>query len=476
MGITFSDITSSGPLVSLVLFSFMTLIVESWGKDKPVLSYWVSLLGVAVSLVLSFGHLGAGIPVFGGMLLQGGFAGYCNLIFLSSALLTILLSRGYLERMECHRGEFYILILFSTVGMMLMAGALNLITVFLGIELMSVSLYVLAGFMRKKERSNESALKYFLLGAFATGFLLYGIALIYGTSGTTDLVAISKLFPQLSHNPIFLVGCGLLVVAFSFKIAAVPFHMWAPDVYEGAPTTVSGFMSTGAKAAAFATFLLVFVRVFDIAGTSLSQVIAVIAAASMIVGNITAVAQTNVKRMLAYSSIAHAGYMLSGIAAANVEGETGILFYLLAYTFVNVGAFGIVSMMERQDDKKLNFEDYAGLSARRPALALLMTIFMFSLAGIPPFAGFFGKYYVFLAAVKANLTWLAILGVLTSLISVYYYLRLVVLMYFREGDADLDHSVPRRSMIALAIAAISIVVLGLYPSLIVDLTRSFFKI
>ena len=476
MGITLSDITNSAPLISLVLFSLLTLIVESWGKDKPVLSYWVSLLGAAVSLMLSFGHLGSGTPVFGGMLLQGGFAGYCDIIFLSSALLTIVLSRGYLERMECHRGEFYVLILFSTTGMMLMTGALNLITVFLGIELMSVSLYVLAGFMRKKERSNESALKYFLLGAFATGFLLYGIALIYGTSGTTDLVAISKLFPQLSHNPIFLVGCGMLVVAFSFKIAAVPFHMWAPDVYEGAPTTVSGFMSTGAKAAAFATFLLVFVRVFDIAGSSLSQVIAVIAAASMIVGNITAVAQNNVKRMLAYSSIAHAGYMLSGIAAANVEGETGILFYLLAYTFVNVGAFGIVSLMERLDDKKLNFEDYAGFSARRPALALMMSMFMFSLAGIPPFAGFFGKYYVFLAAVKANMAWLAIVGVLTSLVSVYYYLRLVVLMYFREGDADLDHSVPLASMIALSVAALLIVVLGLYPSLIVDLTRSFFKI
>jgi NADH-quinone oxidoreductase subunit N len=476
MGITLSDLTTSAPLVSLVLFSLLTLVVESWGKDKPVLSYWVSLLGVATSLLLSFGHLGSGTTVFGGMLLQGGFAGYCNIIFLSSALLTILLSRGYLERMECHRGEFYVLILFSTTGMMLMAGALNLITVFLGIELMSVALYVLAGFMRKKDRSNESALKYFLLGAFATGFLLYGIALIYGTSGTTDLVAISQKFPQLSHNPIFLVGCGMLVVAFSFKIAAVPFHMWAPDVYEGAPTTVSGFMSTGAKAAAFATFLLVFVRVFDIAGTSLSQVIAVVAAASMIVGNITAIAQSNVKRMLAYSSIAHAGYMLSGIAAANVEGETGILFYLLAYSFVNVGAFGVVSLMERQDDKSLNFEDYAGLSARRPMLAMLMSMFMFSLAGIPPFAGFFGKYYVFLAAVKANMTWLAILGVLTSLVSVYYYLRLVVLMYFREGNADLDHSVPPASMIALAAAALLIVVLGLYPSLIVDLTRGFFKI
>ena len=476
MGITFADIAGSAPLVSLVLFSLLTLIVEGVGKDKPLLSYWVSLVGVAVSLVLSFGQLGAGTPVFGGMLLQGGFAAYFNLIFLGSALLSIVLSRGYLERMESQRGEFYILILFATTGMMLMAGALNLITVFLGIELMSVSLYVLAGFMRKKERSNESALKYFLLGAFATGFLLYGIALIYGSTGTTDLVAISRVFPQFSHSPIFLIGCGMLIVAFSFKVAAVPFHMWAPDVYEGAPTTVSGFMSTGAKAAAFATFLLVFVRVFDIAGSSLSQVIAVIAAASMIVGNVTAISQNNVKRMLAYSSIAHAGYMLSGIAAANPEGETGILFYLMAYMFVNVGAFGIVSWIEQQDDKKLTFEDYAGLSARRPGVALLMSVFMFSLAGIPPFAGFFGKYYVFLAAVKANMTWLAIIGVLTSLVSVYYYLRLVVVMYFREGNADVDKPVPVASLIAVSVAAALVFVLGVYPSIIVDLTRSFFKI
>jgi NADH-quinone oxidoreductase subunit N len=476
MGITLSDITSSAPLVALLSFSFLTLIVESWGKDKPVSSFWVGLAGAAISLGLSFFNLGTSTAAYGGMLSTGGFAGYCNVIFLSSALLTILLSRSYLERMQCHRGEFYILILFATTGMMLMAGALNLSTVFLGIELMSVALYVLAGFMRTKVRSNESALKYFLLGAFATGFLLYGIALIYGTSGTTDLVAISKVFPELVHNPVFLMGCGLLIVALSFKVAAVPFHMWAPDVYEGAPTPVSGFMSTGAKSAAFATFLLVFIRVFDIAGSSMSQVLAVIAAFSMIVGNITAIAQNNVKRMLAYSSIAHAGYMLSGIAAANVDAETGILFYLLAYTFVNVGAFGVVSMMERQDDAKLTFDDYAGLSARRPMLALVMSMFMFSLAGIPPFAGFFGKYYVFLAAVKANMTWLAILGVLTSLVSVYYYLRLVVLMYFREGEADLDHSIPLTSVIALAIAGAVIVIVGIYPSLIVDVTRSFFKI
>ena len=476
MGITFDDFYNSSPLVSLVIFALLTLVVEGLGKDKPVPSYWMSLLGVTVSLVLSFFHLGSGTPVFGGMLFQGGFAGYCNLIFLTSAFLTILISRGYLERMEYHRGEFYILVMFATSGMMLMAGALNLITVFLGIELMSVSLYVLAGFMRTKERANESALKYFLLGAFATGFLLYGIALIYGTSGSTDLLQIKEALPRISHNPLFLIGCGLLVVAFSFKVSAVPFHMWAPDVYEGAPTPVSGFMSTGAKAAAFATFLLVFVRMFEIAGTSISQVIAIVAAASMIVGNVTAVAQSNVKRMLAYSSVAHAGYMLSGVAAANSEGETGILFYLIVYTFMNIGAFGIVSWIEHQDDKKLTFDDYAGLSARRPAVAAMMSIFMFSLAGIPPFAGFFGKYYVFLSAVKADMTWLAIVGVMTSLISVYYYLRLVVLMYFRDGEGDIDKPVPLGSMFAVVVAAAFVVVLGIYPSLIVEITRGFFKV
>jgi len=476
MGITFDDFYNSSPLIALVTFGLLTLVVEGMGKDKPVSSYWMSLLGVAVSLVLSFFHLGGGVPVFGGMLFQGGFAGYCNLIFLSSALLTIVLSRGYLERMEYHRGEFYVLIIFATTGMMLMAGALNLITIFLGIELMSVPLYVLAGFMRKKERANEAALKYFLLGAFATGFLLYGIALIYGASGTTDLLQIKAAIPQISRNPLFLIGCGMLIVAFSFKVAAVPFHMWAPDVYEGAPTTVTGFMSTAAKAAAFATFLLVFVRMFEIAGTTLSQVIAVIAAASMIIGNVTAVAQSSVKRMLAYSSVAHAGYMLSGIAAANSEGETGILFYLLVYSFMNIGAFGVVSWIEQQDDKKLSFEDYAGLGERRPAVAALMSIFMFSLAGIPPFAGFFGKYYVFLAAVKADLTWLAIIGVMTSLISVYYYLRLVVLMYFRDGEADIDKPVPLAAMVAVVVAAALVLALGIYPSLVVEITRGFFKI
>lgn len=476
MSITSSDLINSSPLIAIVAFALLTLIVEAVGKDKPALSYWMSLLGVTTSLALSFVHLDSGVPVFGEMLFQGGFAGYCNLIFLISALLSIILAKGYLERMEAHRGEFYVLLMFATSGMMLMAGALNLITVFLGIELMSVSLYVLAGFMRKKERSNESALKYFLLGAFATGFLLYGIALIYGISGTTNLLLIHESYSVHIKNPIFLIGGGLVLIALSFKASAVPFHMWAPDVYEGAPTPVAGFMSTAAKAAAFATFILLFNRIFSISGTSLSYVIAFIAAASMILGNVTAIAQTNIKRMLAYSSIAHAGYMLSGVAAANNEGETGVLFYLLAYTLMNIGAFGIVSWMERKDDKNLTLEDYAGLGTRQPVVAALMAIFMFSLAGIPPFAGFFGKYYVFLAAVKADMTWLAIVGVLTSLISAYYYLRLVVLMYFREGVADIDKPIPVTALVAVAAAALLVLALGVFPSLVVDMTRGFFKI
>ncbi|MBI3586044.1 MAG: NADH-quinone oxidoreductase subunit N [Ignavibacteriales bacterium] len=471
-----TDFWQATPIVSLAIFALLTLIVDAAGKDKPVLSYWMSLIGIVVAAGFSVASLGASTPLFNTMLAQGGYSSYCNLIFLGSAFLCIVLSRNYLERLQYHRGEFYVLIILATVGMMLMAAALDLMIIFLGIELMSICLYVLAGFIRKKEKANESSLKYFLLGAFATGFLLYGIALIYGTAGTTNLALIGKSFPQLSHNSLFMIGAGMLIVAFSFKVAAVPFHMWAPDVYEGSPTTISAFMSTGAKAAAFAVFVSVFIRTFDIGGTKLSDVLAIIAAVSMIVGNVTAIAQNNLKRMLAYSSIAHAGYMLSGIAAGNIEGETGILFYLSAYVFMNIGAFGIISWMEQQDDKKLTFDDYAGLSSQHPAVAALMAIFMFSLAGIPPFAGFFGKYYVFLAAVKAGMTWLAIIGVLTSLISVYYYLRLVVLMYFRDGQASIEEKVSAPAMAAISCAALFLIVLGLYPSLVVDIAKGFFKI
>lgn len=470
------DLAQIAPILIITGTALLVLIIDALVKGKPNIAYWLSLLGIAAAIWTTLPTLRTGVPVFGRMILSGGFAGYCTIVFLSAGFLTVLLSRGYLEKLQEMRGEYYVLILFAMAGMILMASSLDLIITFLGIELMSICLYVLAGFRRRREKSNEAAIKYFLLGAFATGFLLYGIALVYGSAGTTNLIDLNASFAQLSENTLFLIGVVLLLVAFSFKIAAVPFHMWAPDVYEGAPTTVTAFMSTGAKAAAFSAFVAVFLRSFELGGTTISQILAVIAAASMIVGNISAIVQNNLKRLLAYSSIAHAGYMLTGIAAANREGEWGVLFYLAAYTFMNLGAFGIISWMEKDEDRNLTFDDYAGLSAKRPAMAALMSVFMFSLAGIPPFAGFFGKYYVFLAAVKANMVWLAIIGVLTSLVSVYYYLRLVVVMYFSEGSPDSDHAIPYPALVAISLAAFLVVALGLYPSVILDVVVNYFKI
>ncbi|MEX1274654.1 MAG: NADH-quinone oxidoreductase subunit N [Bacteroidota bacterium] len=471
-----TDVWKSAPMVSIAITGLVALLVDSTKGERSTAVYWLSLAGIAVAFGFSANSLSTEVILFNGMILQGGYASYFSMVFTVSAFFTVVLSRPYMQRIDREKGSLYILILFATLGMMLMASAMDLIIVFLGIELMSVCLYVLTGFMRTKATANESALKYFLLGAFATGFLLYGIALVYGVSGTTNLKLISESYPQLSENSLFLLGTGFLVIAFGFKVAAVPFHMWAPDVYEGAPTTITGFMSTGAKAAAFAVFVTVFIRTFTIGGTPISEVLALIAAASMILGNVTAIAQSNLKRMLAYSSIAHAGYMLSGIAAGNAEGETGVLFYLAAYTVMNIGAFGIISWVEQRDDTKLTFEDYAGFSAQRPVLAALLSVFLFSLAGIPPFAGFFGKYYVFLAAVKADLLWLAVIGVLTSVVSVYYYLRLVMMMYFRDGKATVEERIPGFALAVIGAAAVLVILLGLYPSLIVDLTKGFFKI
>ncbi|HWP82830.1 MAG TPA: NADH-quinone oxidoreductase subunit N [Bacteroidota bacterium] len=467
------DLWINSPFLSLVITGVIALLVEGARKNAS-LSGAITQLGLIVAIALAIFTFWETAPSFSNMVQTGGYANYFTLLFLVSALLTVILSKPYLERTRWHRGEFYLLIIFATSGMILMASALDLIVLFLGLELMSVSLYVLAGFARTKLISNESGLKYFLLGAFATGFLLYGIALIYGTAGTTNLPAIAEQFTRLADNTLFLIGVGMLIVSFSFKVAAVPFHMWAPDVYQGAPTTVTAFMSTGAKAAAFAAFVSVFLRTFEFSGARVNEALAYSAAASMILGNVIAIAQTNLKRLLAYSSIAHAGYMLVGLAAANNEGQTGILFYLSAYTAMNLGAFGIISLMEQEGDKNLTFDDYAGLSSRRPFVAALMAVFMFSLAGIPPFAGFFGKYYVFLAAVKADMTWLAVIGVLTSVVSVYYYLRLVVTMYFRDGEADLPAQPTKLALAVLCLAALVVLQLGLFPSTILDITQRFF--
>jgi NADH-quinone oxidoreductase subunit N len=389
-------------------------------------------------------------------------------------LLCLFLSRDYTEKRGIKRGEYYVLFMLSAVGMMLMGASSDLVILFLGLELMSVCFYILTGMVRTNLSSNEASMKYFLLGAFATGFLLYGIALVYGASGTTNIPVILDRVLELSGNSAFLIGIGLLVVGFSFKVAAVPFHMWVPDVYEGAPTTVTAFMAAGGKAAGFSIFLLVFAPAMVSQIPDLRGILAIVSAASMVVGNIMALAQSSVKRMLAYSSIAHAGYILTGLVAANTYGSNGVLFYLLAYAVMNVGAFGVLSILESREGESITYESCAGLSKSSPMLALLSALFMFSLTGIPPFAGFFGKYYVFAGAIQAGFTWLAVLGVLMSLVSTYYYLRLVVVMFFREDDGPHNTAPSWLGMSAIVFSALALVIIGVFPDLVLNLTIPLF--
>jgi NADH-quinone oxidoreductase subunit N len=468
-----TDLLSIGPLLSLVVVALLVLLFESLVKKSEPVSYWTSVAGLLVSIGVAVPGISSHGTAFHGMLRAGGYANFFSILFFISALLTIVFARDYLRKRNSEFGEFYLLILFATMGMVLMAAATDLIIVFLGIELMSICLYVLAGFVRASVLSNESSLKYFLLGAFATGFLLYGIALLYGSTGTTSISAITDHFELYSSSLLFLTGIALLIVGLSFKIGAVPFHMWVPDVYQGSPSPVSGFMATGAKAAGFSIFVGMFA--FRYAhGAQIGTLLAILAAASMILGNVVAIAQTNVKRMLAYSSVAHAGYMLTGLAAGNQYGRDGILFYILSYAFMNLGAFGLISFMEREGEKHLTFDDYAGLGTTRPFLAALMSVFMFSLAGIPPFAGFIGKYYLFLGAVEGGFTWLAIVGVLASVVSVYYYLRLVMVMYFKDslGGETVSFSAPSAAL--LLISALILLGLGVFPSSLLSIITTLY--
>src|SRR3990172_1153924 len=468
------DLWYARPLVAVTLTGIAVLILEGIRRNNAAASRVVSLIGLLAAgacTVLTYGSNELG---FNGTFLHGTYGSFFTMLFLAAGFLTVVVSQSYLSRLSINRSEYYALVLFAIAGMILMASAVDLVIIFLGLELMSLCLYVLVGFHRTRGQSNEASLKYFLLGAFVTGFLLYGIALIYGVTGTTNLITIARTFSAHSSNSLFLLGVGLVAISFSFKVAATPFHMWAPDVYEGAPTTVTAFMSTAAKAAGFAAFMAVFLRSFAFAETNINVILGWLAAGSMVIGNVTAIAQTNVKRLLAYSSIAHAGYMLTGIAAGNQEGQIGILFYLAAYVMMNIGAFAVIALLEKADGGGLTLNDYAGRSTQQPALAALLSVFLFSLAGIPPLAGFFGKYYVFLAAVKAGMTWLAIVGVLTSLVSVYYYLNLVVLMYFKEGRGEVAAKPAKVTLVAIGIAALLVLEFGLYPSSVLNFAQRVF--
>lgn len=469
-----TDIIGSSPILALSLFSLLALMVNALVKDSARYVFGVSVFGVLVAMACAVYTFPQNTTAFSDMLLVGGYASFFGVLFLVIALFSMMIAKPYLEREQYHFGEYYVLILLATIGMLMLAAAADLITIFLGIEVMSVSFYVLAGYYRNKLSSNESALKYFLLGAFATGFLLYGIALIYGSTGTTNLLRIVTLYPQAFGEPLHIIGWGLILIGFGFKVAAVPFHMWVPDVYEGAPTPVTAFMSTGGKAAAFAAFVIAFSVPMSMRDERLMTVVAVLAAASMLLGNWFGLSQLNLKRMLAYSSIAHAGYMLVGIASATSLGQQGIAFYLVSYALTNLGAFGVLSMLEKENGGNLSYEDYAGLGKRKPALAAFLAMFMFSLTGIPPFAGFVGKYYLFTSAIQGHMTWLAIFGVMTSLFSTYYYLRVVVYMYFREATSTEAIVLSRLTFSVVILCGIGILVIGIVPSLIFNVMKSMF--
>jgi NADH-quinone oxidoreductase subunit N len=395
------------------------------------------------------------------MLRLDRFSSFATLLVGIGALLSVWLSIQYLIELKINHGEYYALLLISTAGMMLMVSAVDLITVFLGLEILSIPLYVLAGFDRRKLNSNESAMKYFLIGSFASGLLLYGMALLYGTTGHTDLEGIRAAFS--ADNPLSVVGLGLIVVGLAFKVSAVPFHQWTPDVYEGAPTSITAFMSVTVKAAAFVT-LLRFVG-GNAVPENLTQVFWVMAALTIIVGNVTAVVQDNVKRMLAYSSIGHAGIILLGFVAGSHEAHSAVLFYLFAYLFMNLGAFGVmVALADRGRDWD-HIEDFAGLARKRPGMAALMTLFMLSLAGIPGTIGFIAKFQIFATTVQAGYIPLTVIAVLGSVISVYYYLRVPVWMYMREpGDVAPRSGIDTTEGIVLVACAFAVVLFGLFPN------------
>jgi NADH-quinone oxidoreductase subunit N len=407
------------------------------------------------------------------MIIIDGFSTVLQLLLLVLGLIAIAQAYDYLNQREIARGEYYSLVMFSLSGMMLMASAGDLIVVFVSLELLSIPLYIMAGFARPRVESEESAMKYFLLGAFASGFLVYGIALIFGVAGTTQLAGVFESLRMVSTTPVLaLLGGGMILVGLGFKVAVVPFHMWTPDVYQGAPTSVTSFMSVGAKAGGFAALLRIFIAAFPETASAWGPLTMWIAALTMTWGNIAAIAQSNIKRMLAYSSIAHAGYIFMALPAAAIPGVApealrGALFYLITYGITNLGAWGVVMALEKSEGAGLDIEDYAGLGAKYPALALAMAIFMLSLTGIPPTVGFMGKFYLFRAAIDAELIWLAIVGVVTSLISAYYYLRVIVVMYMQAGEPE------RRSEMLLnatvVLSAIATIAFGLLPGPLLQL-------
>ncbi|MGE5820916.1 MAG: NADH-quinone oxidoreductase subunit N [Deltaproteobacteria bacterium] len=469
------------PATQVLLTALVVMLLDFFVKDgEKGLLAWISLLGLALGGVETLLLWGSREGAFGDTILLDNFALFFAQISMGAAALTILSSIHYVREVQIHEGEFYALVLFATVGMILMTASNDLIVFFLGLETMSVAVYVLTGMWRTSGLASEAAMKYFLMGAFATGFLLYGIALMYGATGSTNLNSISAYLIQAPPDwPLYLVAGGLLLlIGFAFKVAAVPFHFWVPDVYEGAPTPVTGFMSVAVKAAAFGAWTRILLHRLSPLDSDWALPLWIIAIATMTVGNLLALSQTSVKRMLAYSSIAHAGYVLIALVSGEEWGGAPLLFYLAAYTLMTIGAFAVLTAMTDNGTPRESYNDFAGLGFKRPFLAMAMSLFMLSLAGFPPLAGFAGKFYIFRSAVLSGHTNLAIIGVLNSLLSVAYYLRVIVAMYMQEGGTESKAFGQAPYLyVAVAMTVAGTLYLGILPAPALEWTRmSFFSL
>ena len=468
------DFISLAPVLVLSVFAMGVLMLDLFaGKNKSGLVF-VSLIGLLMAAISAFAKSDLPVLSFGDSFIVDHLSVCFTLIFCLSSALAILLSVEYNKRVKIKIGEYYSLILFCTAGMVILASSTDLIMIFLGIEIVSICIYILAGIRRDDPKSNEASLKYFLLGAFATGFLLYGMALMYGTTGTTNLIEIGRLLSagEVLSQPLMMMGMILLVIGFGFKVASVPFHMWAPDVYQGAPSPVTAFMAVGPKAAAFVAFYRVFAESLQELSPSWNVILSVVAVITMFVGNLGAILQTNIKRLMAYSSISHVGYILIAIIAKNTLGLSSLIFYILAYAFMIFGTFGIIILMGREDNENLELDNYSGLGFRYPLLAICMSIFLLSLGGMPPLAGFIAKFYIFQAALDEGYVTLVVFAVLNSAISFYYYLKVIVYMYMREPTTDVKISMTPITILVIAIGLLGTLELGLFPGPVISLVTN----
>lgn len=454
--------------------ALLILIIEAFsrGRETRPLAGVIALVGTMAALYYTLTLWGKEIQIFHNLYTIDLYSTFFKCLFLVVALTICLLSPNYLKKQEAISGEYYALLLFGLLGMMIMASSTHLITIFIGLEVMSLAIYILCGLIRENIRSVESALKYFLLGAFATAFLLYGMAMLYSTTGLLELYEIRAYITSARFVPtlMFISAIAFLVVGFGFKIAAVPFHMWTPDVYQGAPTTITAFMATGVKAAAFAALIRIFYTGLSIYSPAWSSILWILAVVTMTAGNIIALVQEDVKRMLAYSSIAHAGFLLIAL----VPGEAGylpaVLFYLVVYTFMNIGAFIVLILLEDKDCAQSDLARFTGLARRHPFLAFSLSVFLLSLLGIPPLAGFMAKFYILSAAVQAEYYFLAVIGVLNTALAAYYYLRVIMFMYFKDQLTEEKVPVPSTQLVVMVICAVAIIYLGLLPRHLIILT------